>query len=235
MQRTLATLSTTAIAALVLSGCGGQDDLESEDSANIGDAETSTEQSADDQDSGEDSAADGDVTFEDQFDLGMGDTGYVSTTIADEAFTVEDVSFVGFWEFLADHDYDPHSSFDPEVVAIVDVTVENIGEEAFDADDSVSNLEFDHREQIEDNLSGRSSFIRSGDPDFDVEGLIDGELSPGDSVSGKLYFPVFNSSYDSWGMTISGGIVACCASNDISWVFDAEHDVDVAADEEQYR
>ncbi|NDK31425.1 DUF4352 domain-containing protein [Nesterenkonia haasae] len=170
--------------------------------------------------------------YVDQLDLGMSDTGYISTTTGESAITVEAVEFTGFWEMIDEHGYSPHSSFDPEAVAIVDVTLENIGDTTFDADDAVSNLEFNDGEWIREHHSGQGPFISAGDADFEVEGLIEGDLQPGGAVSGKLYYPVFDSAPSNWGVTMQGGIVACCATNDLSWTFDADPGIDTAADEE---
>lgn len=227
MKRSLAVLSGTALAVSLLTACGS-DDGGSKDPGDSG----GSAQEADDQGNDADAPPETDDGYEDQFDLGLGETGYISTTIGDEAFTIDGVEFVGFWGLVDEHGYDPHPSFDPALVAIVDVTLENVGETTIGAADSVSNLEFQDAAWVEEYLSGQGPFIQAGDPDFDVEGLIEGDLAPGESVSGKVYFPVFemDADTDRWGVTIKGGIVACCASNDITWIFDTEHGVDIEED-----
>ncbi len=225
VKKTLAVLSVTALGAFALTSCSDDSD---NDSSNGSESTNGGSEEAGDE-------SGGDYEFEDQFDLGLGETGVISTSVSDLAYTIDGVEFVGFWGFLDDFDYTPNSTFDPDLVAIVEVTLENIGDEEVDADDAVGNLEFSYGEQIQDRQSGQSRFIAAGDEVFDIDNLIEGDLAPGESVSGIMHFPVFDSNYDTWGMTISPGIVGCCASNDITWVFDADHGVDVEADAEQYR
>ncbi|KGA96957.1 hypothetical protein AJ85_17290 [Alkalihalobacillus alcalophilus ATCC 27647 = CGMCC 1.3604] len=141
--------------------------------------------------------------YEDQVDLIIGDTAQIASTIGEFEISIDSV------EYTEEQIDGEGSLFDAWIIA--DITVTNIGETVLAPDNTIGVLE------ITSNLDG------SGAPDYSsqfdsIDGL-EGELQPGETVSGQALF-VIRDREEQYIRVNSGLVAAGGVKNNAIWTFE---------------
>ncbi len=210
MKITLATL----LAAGLLVACGDNSDNEVTDIDTPEDNEEELEDEENDTDDLEEDSEpeeetdsnDGDSggsgSYEDQENLGIGDTGQVATTIGEYEVTLNSIEI--------------HEEIDGEVsmfdsLIVAELTLKNIGTNTIDAEESVEALD------LTNNLDA------SGSGDYashyeSIEGF-EGEVEPGEEVTAYAVYHAYEG--DKQYLRIRSGLLSSGAvDNNVIWTFD---------------
>ncbi len=142
-----------------------------------------------------------DLEFNDQLDLGIGDTAQISSNQGAYEITIHSVK--------REEEVDGETSmFDYMIV--VDVTVKNIGDEVIDAYNPIGIL--DQTDRLES--SGSGDFSR----DFPSVDEISGDLGPGEEIKGQALFDMYQN--EEQFIRISPGLIAAGGVyNEVVWTF----------------
>lgn len=219
MKKSLVLVSTLVLSS-ILFACNSDSESNNEntqesnaeDSTEVNETETDEQSDDEDEDSDITSEADdntendpegvlGDGEFEDQLELGIGETGNVETLIGRYSVTVNDV------EILEDVEGEM-SELDYYIK--VNYTLENIGDDEIDSREAIDTMESVHE-------LDRSGFRDNAPYMEGIEG-IEGSLSPGDSVTGDAVYDAYESEENY--LRITEGLVGSgAAKNQILFTF----------------
>jgi hypothetical protein len=212
MWKALRVVGVTLLVGSLLAACnnddraGAPEDVGSDETVNDVDGGDSSENESttNKDDSGESEGPVASEEFEDQLDLSIGDTGRVSSTLGAFEMTVDSIS--------KEVEIDGKSS-PLDFHLVVDVTLKNIGDTTYDAEDIAGA----YRITNTPDGSGQSDITNN----LDSIGKITGDLEPGEEISGKLVFDVQGEGEQY--LKINGGLIASDAvHNDTVWTFTEE-------------
>lgn len=225
MKKVMKIASTIVLAVGLLAACGdnnenvdtgggsttpinndenNQNDENIDDSDNVNDLEENNEENNEvnenEENNDTEETSGSSENYDDQLGLAIGDTGQLTSNTGTFEITVNDV------EILDEFEGEPSAL---DLLVLFDITLENTGNESFDADDTVNSLELSESEE-----TGGSSQVYLDELDG-----IEGDLAPGDSISGEMLFDAVEA--DAYYLKITGGLIASGAvHNEVMWSFE---------------
>ncbi|WP_117168155.1 DUF4352 domain-containing protein [Paraliobacillus sediminis] len=208
MKNLIKLIVTGMVIAFVLVGCNNDDEAnetsENQETEDSNEASETAGEAETDEAEGEESTSEETDSSESKGEiLSLGETGTMETILGDFEVTPTGVKFLEEIE-------DGGSNVEPsnEVFIVVDVTVKNIGDEAFESGESITADLFDMSDAGLGNTPGYSSV-----EDFD------GEVAPGEEVSGQLIFDFWET--DPYILIFGYGYTSDL-SNEVTWEFTAD-------------
>ncbi|WP_117168156.1 DUF4352 domain-containing protein [Paraliobacillus sediminis] len=195
------------VIAFVLVGCNNNDEAneisENQETEDTNEASETAGEGETDEAEGDESASDETDSSESEGEiLSLGETGTSETVLGDFEVTPTAVRFL---DEIKDGPYsEPHND---GVFAVVDVTLKNIDDEAIESSD-ITNV----------HIFGEDGDSVVSNPTFPTLENFEGEIAPGEEMSGQLLFDTGQS--DSYKLVFGYG--RSTVSNELTWEFTAD-------------
>ncbi|WP_413377891.1 hypothetical protein [Alkalihalobacillus sp. 1P02AB] len=210
MKKMMTAVGVIFLAGSLLAACNSDEGTDTrEETTDEGTSNELVDEGENEEDNETDSEASGggmssDQDFNDQLDLGIGDTAQISSNQGAYEITIHSVK--------REEEVDGETSMFDYII-VVDLTVKNIGDEVLDAYNPIGVL--DQTARLEGSGSGDFS------KDFPSIDAISGDLEPGEEIKGQALFATKQNGEQF--IRIKPGLIAADGVyNEVVWTFTEE-------------